>query len=527
MSRWRILVVVTLIALPFFCLAGIGSLYLWRQGLSIQVLWPLTFLMILGYVLAWRWQRRQHLLRPVDFTPPIHWTERDVEAWKIVETRARQAAEFDPNRLGDAQIYIETARDLATELAHFYHPTTHDPVGKLTIPEILAVIELAAHDLAETVDQYLPAGHLLTVNDWRRAKQVSDWYRTASNAYWMVSALFSPVNTSLRYMASRMGMARPFELLQKNLIAWFYTAYVHRVGSYLIDLNSGRLRVGAGRYRALRAQWDADLVTPEGERGSEEKPDPERRIAITVLGEVKAGKSSFINALLGEQRARTDVLPATDQITEYVLKAPGMPSRLVVYDTVGYGHEGPREDQLRATEEAAQRSDVLILVLHAKNPARQPDVQMLKSLKDWFASRPELKMPAVLGVMTHIDLLSPAMEWSPPYDWTRPGRVKERQVQEASAAVREQLGQYLVGLVPLCTEPGKVYGIDEYFMPALVEVLDEAHAVALLRCIRAEANTGKIKKSLRQLLQVGVQIAGILWQTWPREPGTSTARSRD
>jgi predicted GTPase len=204
------------------------------------------------------------------------------------------------------------------------------------------------------------------------------------------------------------------------------------------------------------------------------------------------------------------VLPATAEVTRYELHPEGIPTRLVIFDTVGYGHEGPRADQLRATEEAARQSDLLLLVLHARNPARQADVELLRALRAWFMSRPDLKMPPVLGVLTHIDLLSPAMEWAPPYDWTQPQRTKERQIQEAWAAVKEQLGEYLVGIVPLCTAEGKVYGLDEWFWPTLAELLDEAHAVALLRCLRAEANTGKIRKVFQQLLQAGAQAAKVL-----------------
>ncbi|HKI34407.1 MAG TPA: hypothetical protein VKA46_21310, partial [Gemmataceae bacterium] len=88
-------------------------------------------------------------------------------------------------------------------------------------------------------------------------------------------------------------------------------------------------------------------------------------------------------------------------------------------------HAGPKEDQLKATREAAQHSDLLLLVLHARNPARQADLSMLQRLSVWFAARPDLKMPRVLAVLTHIDLLSPAMDWSPPYNWEQPQRPKE------------------------------------------------------------------------------------------------------
>ena len=39
------------------------------------------------------------------------------------------------------------------------------------------------------------------------------------------------------------------------------------------------------------------------------------------------------------------------------------------------GHEGPKADQVAMTRDSAQKSDVVLLVLHARNPARQADVE--------------------------------------------------------------------------------------------------------------------------------------------------------
>ena len=47
--------------------------------------WPMAACMMLGYFLAWYWQRQQKLLKPVDFAPPVYWTERDHQARKVVE----------------------------------------------------------------------------------------------------------------------------------------------------------------------------------------------------------------------------------------------------------------------------------------------------------------------------------------------------------------------------------------------------------------------------------------------------------
>jgi predicted GTPase len=527
MSRWRIALVLFLMAVPFTGLAVIGSVYLWWNGLGFIAWWPMAACMILGYLLGWYWQRKQMLLKPIDFTPPMHWTERDHQAKQLVEARAQATADLDREKLSDLNFYLDTAKALALELAQFYHPGAKDPVGSLTVPEVLAVIELAAHDLAERVDRYVPGGHLLTVDHWMRAKQAADWAPALANLYWIGAALFDPVGAGLRFAASRLSTTSTHNAIHQYLLVWFYQAFVERVGTYLIEVNSGRLRVGAERYRELVRshvpERDMHAGPPPEAPPAAAPPVPAadeadlvRRVTVTLFGQVKVGKSSLINALLGEQRALTDVLPATKEIARYELQPPGIPTRLALLDTVGYAHTGPRADQLQATKEAAQHSDVLLLVLHARNPARQADLQMLQQLRDWYASRPDLKRPPIVAVLTHIDLLSPAMEWAPPYDWQLPKRAKEQEIQQALVAAREQLGYHVATVLPVCTAQGKVYGVDEWLLPAVAEVLDEAHAVALLRCLKAEADTGKVQKVFRQLLAVGQEVLKVAMQGMPR-----------
>jgi predicted GTPase len=522
MTKWRIAILAFLIAAPFLFLIGYGSYTLWLAGWSFWLWWPMTASMALAYILAWQWQRKQKLLK-VEFNPELHWTERDKQAWQLVEARARDASKIDSEKFTDLNFYTAVAQEMALELARYYHPGAKDPLSSLTLPEMLAVVELASHDLAEMVDKYLPGGHLMTIRDWKRAKQASDWYQTASNVYWAISAIFSPVSTAMRFMASQVGVSRPLAMLQQNLLLWFYTAFLQRLGTYLIDVNSGRLKVGAERYRQLLKSQHAVAEQPLGGTAVDAEDRTEvvpvdaaesvRQVTITLLGQVKAGKSSLVNAILGEQRARTNILPETREVTRYDLKLEHIGTRLSILDTVGYGHTGPRQDQMPATEDAAQDSDLLLLVLHARNPARQPDLQMLEALRKWFDSRPDLKMPRVLGVLTHIDLLQPGMEWQPPYRWQQPTRLKEQQIMLAADAVRQQLGEYLVGVVPVCVAEGKVYGVTEWLLPAMMELLEEARAVALLRVLRAEVDTGKVRKVFDQLLAAGKQTARILWET--------------
>jgi hypothetical protein len=121
-------------------------------------------------------------------------------------------------------------------------------------------------------------------------------------------------------------------------------------------------------------------------------------------------------------------------------------------------------------------------------------------------------MPPVLAVVTHIDLLSPAMEWAPPYDWVHPQRPKENAIREAMSAAHDQLGDRVAGIVPACGAKGRVYGIDEAVLPAILDRLGDARGVALLRCLRDEADAGKVRRVFDQLAALGKEAAKAMWR---------------
>jgi hypothetical protein len=53
MSRWRIILVVTLTVAPVLFLAGVGSYYLWKEGWAFRVWWPMAACLAIGYGLGW------------------------------------------------------------------------------------------------------------------------------------------------------------------------------------------------------------------------------------------------------------------------------------------------------------------------------------------------------------------------------------------------------------------------------------------------------------------------------------------
>jgi predicted GTPase len=515
MSVWRIVVVAVLIGGPVLALAGLGAYHLWMQPWGWLFWWGFLLVMATGYLLAAHWTRQKQLLPSPEPTPPMFWTEQDKRAWELVKTRAEQSDKLDRAQLTQMPFYMVTAQQMADEITRFYHPNAKDPIGSVTVPELLAVLELAFGDMWELVDRTVPGGNLLTVDQWRKAKEWGDWAAKVgsnlSNAYYALAGLFDPVNMGLRYVASRLGISTPLAALQQDLTLWFYKAFVARVGTYLIELQSGRLRVGAKRYREELARHGFRGIGSDPATPTESEP---ATITIALVGQVKAGKSSLINALLGEQRALTSVLPSTDGVYRYELALPGVPTKLVLLDTVGYGNEGPKADQVRSTQEAIRQADVVLLVENARNAAREADRVMLATLEAWFGSHPELRKPAFVGVQTHVDLLSPSLEWDPPYDWQQPTTTKEKNIAAALKAAGEALKPYLSAVVPVRTDAGKEYNVQDGLLPLILAQLDEAHAVGLLRTLRKEADAGQAMKVLGQLREVGKTLWSYFRERW-------------
>jgi predicted GTPase len=524
MSKARIAVVVVLFLAPFGFLAGVGSYHLWATDWLFWAWWPMFVSFGLAYLLAWRWTRANKILPPTDTPPPNYWTERDKAAWEKVLTKAKSFDKVTTEQLTDARHYSDLALDLAGQVAEVYNPGAAGPFEHLTIPEVLACVELAAADLDELVQKYVPGVHMLRVRDYKTARKAADWYKVGQNVYWAGAFVFNPIQVGLRWAASRYGLGSLLDKLQGNILLWFHTAFVHQLGRYLVELNSGRLKVGVKRYREILAAHQEPPVQtepppPAGTEGSTapdspavaELPPAAKPVEVAVLGAVKAGKSSLVNALLGQQSATVDTLPVPHIGIRYQVRTPeGHP--LSVLDTAGYGQEGPNEAEFAAAVEAARDADLILLVTPATNPGRGPDVGLLDRLKAWFAERPQLNMPPVVVVVNQVDLLSPKAEWSPPYDWRAGGRPKEANIRECVAAVREQVGPRAVEVIPVCGRQGEAWGITDGLVPAMAVHLDAARGSAVLKMFHAEGSADQFRRLGRQLVAGGKQALSILFQ---------------
>lgn len=509
MTRLRTILILGLVFVPLALFVGVAAWSMWETGRLLWLWWLLPLCWGLAYALARRRAKQFEIdIKPEEVSAlPRHWTDRDRSAFELVLARQRTVKELAPEQLTDPTYYFETALSLSDEIARHYHPKAQDPLSSLTLLEILAAAELAAEDLQNWVQNYVPGSHLLTINNWKLLGRVPDWAKTAGDVTWAVSILFDPLNLA-RYIASRATITPLTDQIQANILAAFYVAFIRRTGRYLVEMNSGRLRGGAARYRALLKRFE------QGQAAAGEGPE----VTIAVIGQCKAGKSSLINTLLREQQAATDVLPETREVQRYRLSLPDREDQLVILDTGGYADDGASPAQLKEMQLAYRQADLVLLVMDAKNPARDADLQMRREMAAWVDSQPTLKKSPVVGVLTHIDLLSPTMEWSPPYNWEQPATPKERNIREAVDYHHELFAGTLDGIVPLCSDSahGRAFGADEWLLPVMIALLGDAQACSLVRTLHSEWDAGRVRTFMGQLLNAGNALLRVIADDVPQ-----------
>jgi predicted GTPase len=363
--------------------------------------------------------------------------------------------------------FFSLGQEILGRVATFYRPDDPEPLLAVQVPFLFRAIEETARDLA-VITANLPFAHRVTISEIVRGYQFSQKLKPAYELYRLYRIL-SPLVNWPSGLFRIFVTDRLFDLTKETLNQWLLKWYVDRVGYHAIELYSGRL--------LLTRRFDVDASPPllpdTAETLAEARKVTLEPLRVLILGQVKAGKSSLVNALFGEIRAGTDVVPTTAQLTPYVLERPNLGGMVIISDMGGY--EDPTE---------ALRSDLILLVVSAVNAAREPDRRLLAQLRDRFAAQPELRPPPVVVVLTHIDLLRPPRDWAPPYNVVIPDSAKAHSVRGALDAVAVDLGLTPELVVPVCLLPERLYNVEEALVPLLVQVLPEAKRTLLLRGLK-------------------------------------------
>jgi small GTP-binding protein len=412
-----------------------------------------------------------------------------------------EAARDDAPLWEDWATFTQRSQTLIRDIANLYHPEEKYPLLNIYIPQAYGLIRGTVNDLEHYISVAAPALNQVTV---AQAYQTYEKYRalqTPLKRLWTVLDLsrwlWNPIGAVVREVGRPLGTQANQQLLVN---------FSQTLRETALTLLCKRAIALYGGDSAL-ADASSTPSTPQSQTLRElmEAATPTQAIAKTPLnlllvGRTGAGKSSLINTLFRQERAAVDVLPSTDQITQYQWQTPS-DEVLNLWDTPGYEQVDQVELRAQVLDQARQ-ADVILLVNPALDPALDADALFLDEV-----ARSGQTVPSLL-VLTQVDRLRPVREWQPPYDWQTGDRPKERNIRAAVAYRQEQLGQWVQQVLPIVTQSAAdsraAWGADALAM-RLIDTIAPAKSERLAQFLRSRE--ARIAAAIRLVERYALQMA--------------------
>jgi hypothetical protein len=489
--NWRAVVLGVLFAGPFLVYLGLGFLWLWQRGwiwpTVAGIVWMATG--VAFSLLAARWTRRKGKFLPyLDELAPETFSPLDRTAWKIVEEEADASETLPGQRLIELDFYIAKAKELAFRLAKVYHPDSDLPIDRVPLVEVITAFELAAEDLGNLTRQ-VPGADLITPAHVKTAVHVSGYLRKASDWYGYLLPLINPA-TGIPRLASQHLMVKPaWRDMQSNTLRWFYRAFVNRIGYHLIELYSGRLVVGAEKYRKLRKPAVSDA---DGE------PESTTRLSIVFAGSQFAPISRLTEATKSVDGRAEGLEPSLAK-----LFSPAQAERLARAEWIAApSYTIPTQEPESARDvvnrgkavECAAHADLMIQVIDDYASGRGTDLAFLKEWKAWFDAHPQFQRPPAIIALAHADSVR----------------------LESLRSILPDFVDRVVAFDPNALPPGERMAT---VLPALIGLLARVERVALVRELSEASSRSKVGRLFSQLSRYGHEI-------WTRSAKTGGPESK-
>jgi len=498
--NWRFIVLAWLWVLPFIFYLVIGLIALYQNGWMPFIAWSLPVMWLLAWLVGRLWVatklNKAALSQPL--TAPEFWTPQDAAAIKVVEEFRKQVSDVDQVSIADPNRYFCDAQALTQLLAkHYQLESSGNVFHSLTIVEILAVVHLSIEDIENWVVENVPGGNLATVGQLERLPKFLAGITLAQKTWFLGSAIINPSKILTYPLWSKAGLVATE--LQNEIVRGLYQFYLRQVSYYLIEMYSGRLRAGSTQYRKQFGHM-AKALHISGVDASVLSGLKDISTTIAVMGQVKAGKSSLINALMKDKVAESSILPETRKVKRLEYRFAESLNVFSLLDTPGYGEANVSKEQLSEIKSASQAADIILLVLAANSPAREADVQMVHEIGVYYRKHPSLRPPPIIAILTHIDLVRPMQEWSPPYDWRQPTSAKETSIANAVAYARDIFGGAIAAYA--CVYTGETHIADssvaDEVVPQLMNHLSQGHAAAVLKAFYQQLSQKRFQQLSRQ-----------------------------
>jgi small GTP-binding protein len=299
------------------------------------------------------------------------------------------------------------------------------------------------------------------------------------------------------------------------------------------------LETALGKLLRLSSEMRRDPATLDTLHGL--LTDVREPLLFVVVGEVKAGKSSLLNSLFGQEFARVDVLPATDRV--YIFRhgpeeksveiSPQLTERYLpisflhnfnVVDTPGTNTMVPEHQTI--TESFVPRADIVLFVFSVTNPWSQSGWQLLDLVqKKWLKNVVFVLQQADLRDTTEIEVIHRHLQdtamrklgFAPPIF---PVSARKALLAKTTAVAKEELwsesgfGPLEEQINRMVTESGvrfvKLQSTASTAGVILNEVADEIHG-SMETIARDEKHLGRVNEFLQvRKDQTLRQVAGFL-----------------
>lgn len=490
------------ILLPTLSLVVFGSLWLWQSGYLLH--WALAACVVSAAIYIFQLAGLKQFERTAAPPPPApetlpdaSWTPQEQAAWDEVIEITRTMV---PTELDTPEAVLSLGKRTVEAVARRMHPGEREPLLRFTVPEALALIERVSGELRPFFRENVPLGDQITVGQLIKLYGWRSLIDYAERAYdlWRIVRLLNPVTAATHEIREQFSR-RMYEIGREHIMRTLAERYVEEVGRAAIDLYGGRLRLTS---KELEEHVTAATQRDQAEMaGRAAEP-----LRLLVAGQVKAGKSSLVNALSEEVHAAVDTLPATPAFRAYELRQEGMPAALII-DSPGL--QGGPEETAQLIEVAAE-SDLIVWVVDASRADREHDRTALEAVRQYFAERPNRRRPPMLLVLSHIDLLRPFQEWSPPYDLAAGEQPKALSIRAAMEAVGADLGFTLGDIIPACLDDKiGLYNVDAVWS-RIAALLPEAQRANLVRRLGGSHGKFEWSRLWRQARNAGRVISRVV-----------------
>ncbi len=500
------------LTLPTLTLAPFGAIWLIQHGYALYWVMGACLFVVIAFLVQLYLLRRLGI--PLKGAPPPElpedraastWTPREKQAWEAVLAVAEKV---DLSHFASWQAFLGLGQETIEAVAKALHPEVEDPLWQFTVPEALTLVEQVSLRLKPMVVQNIPFGDRLTVGQAIRIYQWRSAIDIAQRGYdiWRIIRMLNPATAATQELRERLSN-KMYRWGREELAKRLARGYVKEVGRAAIDLYGGRLRVSAEELDTHITEASAR----DRRAVAEVQAEPLR---LLVCGQVTAGKSSLINALAGEVRAASDVLPLTNKFTAYELKRQGVPQAFIV-DSPGLTSLDEPLDKL--IEEAAQ-ADLVLWVANAVRPDRELDSRALEEIRHYFAEHPNRRRPPMFLVLSHVDRLRPMQEWKPPYNLADDGNAKSVSIRRAMEAAGADLDFQEDLIVPACLDPDiGVYNADAIWAE-IIEQIPDAQRAQLVRTLQDIGRGLDWRKLRDQALNAGRILARAVLTGGDRPP---------